>query len=66
VVRVRNLKRVRSKVMSSRGVKNPLFIHEIWGVSLKPPWLKPSLGLKDQVREKSTPRVTSIQYKACL
>ena len=47
VVRVGNLKRVRSKVRSSRGVKNPLFIHEIWGASLKPPWPKPSLEKKD-------------------
>jgi len=66
VVRVGNLKRVRSKLKSSRGVKNPLFIHEIWGASIKPPWPKPSLGKKDQVREKSTPKVTSIWYKACL
>ena len=66
VVRVENLKRVGSKVRSSRGVKNLLFIHEIWGGSLKPPWPKPSLGKKDQVREKSTPRVISIRYKACL
>jgi len=47
VVRVGNLKRVRSKVRSSREVKNPLFIHEIWGASLKPPWPKPSLEKKD-------------------
>jgi len=33
-------------VRSSREVKNPLFIHEIWGASLKPPWPKPSLGKK--------------------
>ena len=42
------------------------FIHEIWGASLKTLWPKPSLGKKDQVRKKSTPRVTSIQYSICL
>jgi len=57
---------VRSEVRSIREVENPLFIHEIWDGSLKPPWPKPSLGKKDQMRKKSTPRVTSIWYKACL
>jgi len=27
----------RSEVKNSREVGNPLFIHEIWGASLKPP-----------------------------
>jgi len=31
-----------------------------------PPRPKPSLGKKDQVRKKSTPRVTSVWYKVCL
>jgi len=34
------------------------------GASLKPPWPKPSLGKKDQVRKKSTPRVTSVLLNA--
>ena len=55
----------RSEVKNSRQVGNPLFIHEIWGASLKPPGPKPSLGKKDQVREKSTPKVRSVWYKTC-
>jgi len=53
------------EVKNNREVGNPLFIHEILGASLKPPRPKPSLGKKDQVRKKSTPKVTSVWYKTC-
>jgi len=43
-------------------VGNPFFYLSNRGASLKPPLPKPSLGKKDQVRKKSTPGVTSIDY----
>jgi len=55
----------RSEVKNSREVGNPLFIHEIWAASLKPPRPKPCLGKKDQVRKKSKPKVISVWYKTC-
>jgi len=46
--------------MEIRIVGNPYFYLLNRGASLKPPWPKPFLGKKDQVRKKGTPRVTGI------
>jgi len=46
--------------MESDIVGNPSFYLLNRGASLKPLWPKPSLGKKNQVRKKSTPKVTSI------
>jgi len=59
-VKVGNLNECKGKYMENRIVGNPSFYLLNRGVSLKPPWPKPSLGKKDQVRKKSTLGVTSI------
>ena len=61
MVRVGNLNEYERKyVEKSYIVENPSFYLLNRGASLKPPWPKPSLGKKDQVRKKSTPGLTSI------
>jgi len=59
-VRVGNLNESNEKHIESHIVGIPSFYLLNRGASLKPPWPKPSLGKKDQVRKKSTPGVTSI------
>jgi len=62
VVSVGNLNELSTSLrhIESHKVGNPSFYLSKGGASLKPPWPKPSLGKKDQVRKKSTPGVTSI------
>jgi len=58
VVRVGNLNELNISKVVKYGTTR--FIYSNGGASLKPPWPKPSLGIKDQVRKKSTPVVTSM------
>jgi len=66
VVRVGNLSDFKVCQGVDVRLRTLCFIHEIWGASLKTPWPKHSLGKKDQVRKKSTLKVTSIRYNSIL